>query len=67
MEFNVLPTAHYDLKTNTANKRRRVVTWCFTPSQPLRLYQGEEEEKEEERKKERKERKKKEKEKRKEN
>ena len=23
-----------------------VVTWCFTPSQPLRLYQGDEEEEE---------------------
>ena len=27
------------------------VTWCFTPSQPVRLYQGEEEEEEEESKK----------------
>ena len=28
--------------------KEEVVSWCFTPSQPVRIYQGEEEEEEKE-------------------
>ena len=39
------------VQSKKKKKKKKKVTWCFTPSQAVRLYQGEEED--EERKKER--------------
>ena len=35
----------YILAGDQVKERKIVVTWCFTPSQPVRLYQGEKERK----------------------
>ena len=35
----------YILAGDQVKERKTVVTWCFTPSQPVRLYQGEKERK----------------------
>ena len=42
--FDSHPTYHFCVKSSLDlwwSSSRLVVTWCFAPSQPLRLYQGE--------------------------